>query len=270
MFFCSWDIPGVRFYNGGDLTSRDGFIHQDRVMECWVLIYVLSGELGISTGGCEYSVNAGEWLLLEPGVRHFGSRASSGELSYLWGHFSTAHPLECRSAAPDGELILPQYGHATSQRVSLLFRQLVNYSRRDAYTPRMTECALQLLLMEITQEYHDSVNSSAPLPPLIQDINEWIRLNCHRPLNVKLIAVEFHYNPEYLSALYSRSAGITLTAAVNRARLDIAKKLLSDRNVTIKEAAYSCGFSDEKYFMRVFRRAEGMTPEQYRAALGVK
>ena len=87
---------------------------------------------------------------------------------------------------------------------------------------------------------------------------------------MKLIAVEFHYNPEYLSALYSRSAGITLTAAVNRARLDIAKKLLSDRNVTIKEAAYSCGFSDEKYFMRVFRRAEGMTPEQYRAALGVK
>jgi AraC-like DNA-binding protein len=85
-----------------------------------------------------------------------------------------------------------------------------------------------------------------------------------------MIAEEFHYNPEYLSALYSKAAGITLTASVNRARLDIAKRLLSDRSVTIKEAAYSCGFSDEKYFMRVFRRAEGMTPEQYRAALGVK
>lgn len=134
----------------------------------------------------------------------------------------------------------------------------------------MTECALQLLLMEMTQEYRNSVTKDTSLPPLVEDVNEWIRLNCHRQLNVKMIAEEFHYNPEYLSALYSKAAGITLTASVNRAQLDIAKRLLSDRSVTIKEAAYSCGFSDEKYFMRVFRRAEGMTPEQYRAALGVK
>ncbi len=55
-----------------------------------------------------------------------------------------------------------------------------------------------------------------------------------------------------------------------RARVDISKQMLSDRNVSIKEAAFSCGFSDEKYYMRVFRKMEGMTPAQYRAAIGVK
>ncbi len=270
MFYCCDTMPGLHFFNGGDIVSRGGFIHQRRTMECWVLIYVLSGRLDICTDGREYSAVAAEWLLLRPGAEHYGTRQSAGELSYLWGHFSAAPELSCRENAPDGELILPEHGRANSQRISLLFRQLVNYSRRKTYTPRMTECALQLLLMEITQEYRDSVAKGASLPPLVEDVNEWIRLNCHRQLNVKMIAEEFHYNPEYLSALYSKAAGITLTASVNRARLDIAKRLLSDRSVTIKEAAYSCGFSDEKYFMRVFRRAEGMTPEQYRAALGVK
>ena len=119
--------------------------------------YVLSGRLDICTDGREYSAGAAEWLLLRPGAEHYGTRQSDGELSYLWGHFSAAPELSCRENAPDGELILPEHGRANSQRISLLFRQLVNYSRRETYTPRMTECALQLLLMEMTQEYRDSV-----------------------------------------------------------------------------------------------------------------
>ena len=54
------------------------------------------------------------------------------------------------------------------------------------------------------------------------------------------------------------------------ARVDISKRMLSDRNMSIKEAAFSCGFNDEKYYMRVFRKCEGMTPAQYRSAIGVK
>ena len=38
-------------------------------------------------------------------------------------------------------------------------------------------------------------------------------------------------------------------------------------DVSIKEAAYSCGFSDEKYFMKVFRQYEGMTPSQYKKSV---
>ncbi|MCI7499725.1 MAG: AraC family transcriptional regulator [Oscillospiraceae bacterium] len=36
------------------------------------------------------------------------------------------------------------------------------------------------------------------------------------------------------------------------------------------EAAFSCGFSDEKYFMKVFKKFEGMTPAQYKNSFGRK
>ena len=265
--FCSDRFDGLHFFNAGNLTSREGFLHQRRVMECWVLIYVLSGTLEIRSNGSDYSVKSGEWLFLKPGTEHSGTALSGGELSYLWAHFSTETPFA--DAQEGSAYTLPEYGKAASQRVGVIFRQLVDFSRRSMYTDRMTECALEMLLTEMTQEYLDSLGAESSHAPLIDDIDEWVKLNCHRQITIKDIAEEFHYNPEYLSALYSRETGLTLTRRITMARIEISKRLLSDRSVSIKETAFSCGFSDEKYYMRVFRKLEGMTPLQYRSAIGV-
>ena len=199
---------------------------------------------------------------------HFGTAPSEGELSYLWAHFSPETPFfEGESGAA---YTLPEYGRAASQRIGVIFRQLVDCSRRNMYTTRMVECALEMLLTELTQEHLDSCGTGRESNPLIEDINEWIRLNCHRQITINDVAEEFHYNPEYLSSLYSRETGSTLTRSIVMARVDISKRMLSDRNMSIKEAAFSCGFNDEKYYMRVFRKIEGMTPGQYRSAIGVK
>ncbi len=265
---CSGEFGGLHFFNAGNLVSRGEFIHQRRVMKCWVLIYVLSGRLDISSGETCRSVASGEWLFLKPGEEHFGTAPSEGELSYLWAHFSPETPFfEGESGAA---YTLPEYGRASSQRISVIFRQLVDCSRRNMYTTRMTECALEMLLTELTQEHLDSRGTGRASNPLIEDINEWIRLNCHRQITINDVAEEFHYNPEYLSSLYSRETGSTLTRSIVMARVDISKRMLSDRNMSIKEAAFSCGFNDEKYYMRVFRKIEGMTPGQYRSAIGVK
>ena len=78
---CSGEFGGLHFFNAGNLVSRGEFIHQRRVMKCWVLIYVLSGRLDISSGGICRSVASGEWLFLKPGEEHFGTAPSEGELS---------------------------------------------------------------------------------------------------------------------------------------------------------------------------------------------
>ena len=51
--------------------------------------------------------------------------------------------------------------------------------------------------------------------------------------------------PEYLSSLYSRETGSTLSRSIVMARVDISKRMLSDRNMSIKEAAFSCGVNVE-------------------------
>ena len=44
----------------------------------------------------------------------------------------------------------------------------------------------------------------------------------------------------------------------------IADELLVDRNSSIAETAYSCGFNDISYFNRCFLKSYGKTPSEYR------
>lgn len=198
----------------------------------------------------------------EKGAEHFGSKPSGKELSYLWTHFNPGSEfLETTDADPVSAYILPEYGKSSYQRISVLFRQLPDNSRRELYTPRMAEYALKLILMEITQEYLDAQEKRSSLPPLISDMTEWLRLNCHRQLSIKEIAEEFHYNPEYLSYLFRKETGQTIIGYLNIFRIDLSKRLLSDRNVSIKEAAFSCGFNDEKYLSEDLQKAGGNDAE---------
>ena len=50
----------------------------------------------------------------------------------------------------------------------------------------------------------------------------------------------------------------------------VAKNLLTNRTLSIYRIADMCGFSDEKYFMKLFKRYEGITPTQYRKAFHQK
>ena len=44
----------------------------------------------------------------------------------------------------------------------------------------------------------------------------------------------------------------------------MAKKMLKDSYATITDIGFECGFSDSAYFIKTFRRAEGISPGAYR------
>ncbi len=257
----------LRFFSCGNLFSKDGFIHQRRTLNCNVLIYVQEGKLYINRAGTEYAVSKGEYILLKGDEEHFGYKASQGKLSYLWVHFKTEEPLEASETLPGkyAYAIPEYYGSASDQRIALLFHQLIDLSRREKlYTEKMLSCALSMLLMEITREYAEFCSGSKDISPVILNVMEWIKSNCHRQLSISDIAEEFHYNVEYISALFKKETGVTMVKYLNRSRIEISKNLLSSENVSIKEAAYSSGFNDEKYYMKIFKQFEGITPLQYK------
>jgi AraC-like DNA-binding protein len=59
--------------------------------------------------------------------------------------------------------------------------------------------------------------------------------------------------------------GITISQLITKSRIDIASEMLRDESTPIAEVAYACGYFDQSAFSRVFRRAVGLTPRQYRA-----
>ena len=271
-FYCERAFPADCALSG-NLVSNDGFLYVRRRMGSNVLIYVLEGTLYIAENGVRREVKEGQLLLLPGGEEHYGYQSSEGRLSYFWIHFDTNEKLqrmgERHLPEKPGEdaCILPEYGNACNrERVSLLFRQVTQYSRReDLYSGRILNSALELLLMELTQEFLEAAfGRKDGVSPSMYRVMEWVHNNCSRSLNREMIAETFQYNPDYLSMRFKKETGMGLMSYLNRERISRAKALLSCGNISIKEAAYESGFQDEKYFMRTFKRLEGITPSQYK------
>ncbi len=70
--------------------------------------------------------------------------------------------------------------------------------------------------------------------------------------------------PDYLSALFHKCTGRTLTETINRHRLAQAQYLLQNSNKNVKEISVAAGFTDPDYFGRLFRKSNGQTPITYR------
>lgn len=287
-YFVSNTSRPLGYVSSGNLLSKDGFIHPRRILDTYVLLLVKEGTLYITQAGVNYEVLPNQYIFLAAGEEHAGFRPSPGKLSYLWVHFSLPEPADITLEKPllfenvrtgkemiseNNTYIMPEYGEISFVRkVSLLFNQLLDLSRNEQnYTKYISDYALSSLVMEISQEYFDSQNKNMQnIHPSTVRVMEWVRANYYQPLTVNTIAGEFGFNADYLSAMFKKSAHISLIQFINKTRIDIAKSLIVTYDISVKETAYSCGFTDEKYFMKIFKKLENMTPSEYKKAFTKK
>jgi len=63
---------------------------------------------------------------------------------------------------------------------------------------------------------------------------------------------------------FRQQFGISPLEYINRERIKLAKQLLGNENKTVTETAYQCGFTDVNYFVRLFKKSEGITPGTFK------
>lgn len=100
--------------------------------------------------------------------------------------------------------------------------------------------------------------------PLIENIKNYIDSNCEFDLKISRVAEIFHYNEQYLGRLLKKETKMSFNDYVNVRRLEQAKVLLKTSSDTILSISLKVGFNHVTYFNRLFKRAFGVTPTQYR------
>lgn len=83
-------------------------------------------------------------------------------------------------------------------------------------------------------------------------------------LSLRNQAEKLNINSSYLSTLFKKETGATLTEYVNRKRVEHAIFLLNTTNLQIQTIAQSCGIPDVNYFTKIFKKHIGITPKDYR------
>lgn len=93
---------------------------------------------------------------------------------------------------------------------------------------------------------------------------KYIRANADEPISVEDVLEEVHISRSSLESRFRAYLGHTPGAEIRHVRLERARKLLLDSNMSLIEIAVRCGFSSISYLSQAFKRTYGVPPRKYR------
>ncbi|MEC0228638.1 response regulator [Paenibacillus alba] len=99
---------------------------------------------------------------------------------------------------------------------------------------------------------------------VIFEIAEFLQKHYHEDITLQDIASRFYLSREYISRKFKQQFEVNLSDYLGEIRMSKAKILLHNPHLRISQVAEMVGYQDEKYFSKVFKKLEGMTPNEYR------
>lgn len=128
-----------------------------------------------------------------------------------------------------------------------------------------------LELLIIGERLFEQSNSDESILPSAGVIHQFIELldsHYSKEHSVKFYADRLSIHPNHLNALIKKQTGLSAKESIqNRIMLE-AKYLLHSTNITVKQISIQLGFDDPNYFTTFFKRAEKLSPVNYRSAFG--
>lgn len=126
------------------------------------------------------------------------------------------------------------------------------------------ELKLSLSLM-FEQLFRKKRYGNAATPQqLVEDVKQYIRIHYGKDININDIAVHFGITPTYLSRLFKKYAGVRPIEYLTNYRIMQACDYFSHSQLTVREVADLCGYSNQFYFSKAFKQLTSVSPSEYR------
>ena len=99
---------------------------------------------------------------------------------------------------------------------------------------------------------------------LKEKVENYIKEHYTEEISMHDIAHIMNYSESYFCKLFKQCFKVNFTTYLANHRMEKAKSMLEDPLTNVKVVGISCGYPDSNYFARVFKRATGLTPTEYR------
>ena len=110
-------------------------------------------------------------------------------------------------------------------------------------------------------------HATSSMPPVVQDTLLLIDADLSADLSLAALASAQGVSAGYLSTVFKKSTGQTVSAFVRKRRMAYAAHLLESTGLQIQTVALHCGILDLQYFSKLFKEEYSVTPTAYRASL---
>ena len=137
-------------------------------------------------------------------------------------------------------------------------------SRRDGYADA-ARAHLTLLLVHLGRLQWD-VPAERGVEPLLASIFDVVEARYHEPISLRDVADAVRLTTGHLTTVVGRRTGRTVQQWITERRMQEARRLLADTDLTVAEIAGRVGYREAGYFIRRFRTAHGVPPAAWRRA----
>lgn len=147
-------------------------------------------------------------------------------------------------------------------KISRMFAEKIQSSK--------TKNDLKNLGFEMTKSYCDIVNSfriNSAYSPVIKNAIRCINTNINKRISLSDISELLNINKNYLSSLFKKETGMTVTEYSLRKKMDMAKELIDTTNLLISDIAILVGVDDVSYFTKLYKKVFNTTPSNYKASM---
>lgn len=244
--------------NGSKLKST-GISWGPGMRDVYCLCYVTEGQGKLTVDGISFSVSAGQSFLTFPFSNVTIESERHSPWSYRW--------LEFRGL--EVAWIISQTTFSKQRPVvnKMPVENFEDFFKIDLHNDApYIKCRINskiMLLLSYYLEYFPCDSAERNSYALMA--RDYIEKNYRdSDCNVKKVADYIKIDRTYLYRLFKEETGASVIDYINNCRISKAVIMLSDRNISIKDIAFSVGFTDQMYFSRVFKKLRGVTPTEYR------
>ncbi|GAB2572091.1 hypothetical protein GCM10026983_43720 [Gracilibacillus alcaliphilus] len=254
----------TRFHWCGFFQTNEPWNHDHRINPDFELMIVTEGVLKLVIEGKQMEVHPGNMLLIPPQI-DFAGFGDVADVCFYWVHFEAA--TETDGSGKGWQL--PFFSQEIMlDNELLLIQQMQTIKQMDFPDSTLIDAYLHTLLLSISEKYKQPLNAKKNKHYLVDYMKQFLQRNYQRTVTVEEIAHYFGYNKAYISNLFSREVGETITQYLNTLRLEAARQALLTTSDSIREIANQHGFEDEKYFSRLFSKKYQQSPRFYRKCYG--
>ncbi len=230
------------------------------------LIYCISGEATYIFESGEINLKKGEVLFL-PANSYYTLLCNSEE---AFVHYTANFEFELKTAQKSSFLynIFEQKQYLkTNSSVEELYKSLFSnlikiwHDKQNGYRVLARQLIYKILIHYFTdiQRYNGKYGDYSKLRPAIEYLNEQF----FEDIKIKELAVLCNISETHFRRLFLKYTGMTPVDYRISRQLLLAKDLLLSGQYSVKEVAFTAGFSSSHYFSRVFTAKEGITPTEF-------
>ena len=240
------------------------------------IIYVKSGFLTVNISGENYIGKPGDAFVVSPGNLHFmGSQ--TGTVDYFTFLFPLKYIAFRTDDMLDDKLIEPlNSGHLmispeVKDTVKEQCEQLagVYAAEIDESESKITgQIKKKIILLQFIHELWKKgfivENDTTGRNTVEKEMVSYIQQNYTGKILLREFGEQFHLSEKYISRYFKDHFHITLSQYVTYLRLEHAKQMLQETDISVTEVAMQSGYQNISYFIRSFKKTYGVSPLKYR------